>query len=188
MGEVSHLLQRMQDYLWPRGTGADIWAIVDGARDRYIYWFLLNSNSTHSCLYARPHIQNLSDSLKTQKLLEVAPYLIRLYPEDGLTRRLIEEGWGSSWGVFLKCDAGIDRLRRHLRSFLRVRDTSGKLMLFRYYDPRVLRTYLPTCTADELRTVFGPIECFWTETADPGTMLRFAVTGTKLRTDELRLQ
>jgi len=175
---VSQLLQRVQDYLWPRGTGGDIWAIVDGARDRYIYWFLLNSHLTQSCLYS---------GLKTQALAEAAPYLIQLYRDDRLTRRLIEEGWGSSWGVFLKYDASVHPLRRHLRSFLRVRDTSGRFLMFRYYDPRVLRVYLPTCTVDELRTVFGPIECFWTEAEDPGTMLRFAVTGTKLRVDELRL-
>jgi hypothetical protein len=46
-------------------------------------------------------------------------------------------------------------------------------MVFRYYDPRVLRAYLPTCSIGELRTVFGPIECFWMEDKSPGTALEF---------------
>jgi hypothetical protein len=48
-------------------------------------------------------------------------------------------------------------------------------MVFRYYDPRVLRVYLPTCVTAELRTVFGPIECFWTESESPEYMLDFRV-------------
>jgi hypothetical protein len=171
-------LQRAQDYLWPRGTGGDIWAIVDGARDRYIYWYLRNSHLNHSCLYSGPLAPGLA---------EVAPYLIQLYADDRLTKRLIEEGWGKSWGVFLKFDASMNILRRHLRTLLRVRDTTGRDLIFRYYDPRVLRIYLPTCTTEELRTVFGPIECFWTEGEDPETMLRFAFNGTRLSIDELRV-
>jgi len=46
-------------------------------------------------------------------------------------------------------------------------------MVFRYYDPRVLRVYLPTCVRSELRTVFGPIERFWTEGENPDKMLEF---------------
>jgi len=44
-----------------------------------------------------------------------------------------------------------------------VKDERGNRLVFRYYDPRVLRVYLPTCSPSELRTVFGPIECFWAE-------------------------
>jgi hypothetical protein len=176
---ASQPLERVQGQLWPKGTGADVWAIVDGARDRKIHWSLVNSYLTHSCLYS---------GQLPPVLEEVAPYLVQLYADDGLTRRLIEEGWGQSWGVFLKCDASIHTLRRHLRGFLTVRDPSGKRMVFRYYDPRVLRVYLPTCTADELRTVFGPIECFWTEGEDRGTLLQFAFSGRKLSVEELRLE
>jgi hypothetical protein len=53
-------------------------------------------------------------------------------------------------------------------------------MVFRYYDPRVLRVYLPTCNAEELATVFGPIETFWTEGSDPATLLEFHRDGGKL--------
>jgi hypothetical protein len=33
----------------------------------------------------------------------------------------------------------------------------GKIVYFRFYDPRVLRAYLTTCTDDEIRTFFGPV-------------------------------
>jgi hypothetical protein len=172
-------LERIQGYFWPKGTGADVWAIVDGASDRQIHWSLTNSHLTHSCLYS---------GQLPPVLEEVAPYLVQLYSDDGVTRRLIEEGWGKSWGVFLKCGASMHNLRRHLRGFLTVHDESGRRLVFRYYDPRVLRAYLPTCTTDELRTVFGPIECFWTEGEDRRAMLQFAFNGRKLDVEELRLE
>jgi hypothetical protein len=53
-------------------------------------------------------------------------------------------------------------------------DSWRRRMTFRYYDPRILSTYLPGCNSDELQTVFGPIECFWTEDQeDPRQMLEF---------------
>jgi hypothetical protein len=54
-----------------------------------------------------------------------------------------------------------------------VRDPSGNRLVFRYYDPRVLRVYLPTCYIGELGTVFGPINRFWTESDDREDMLEF---------------
>ena len=39
-----------------------------------------------------------------------------------------------------------------------VQKPSGNAVFFRYYDPRVLRTYLPTCEPDEIKTVFGPVK------------------------------
>ena len=36
-------------------------------------------------------------------------------------------------------------------------------MIFRFYDPRVLRKFLPTCNADELQTFFGKVETFFAE-------------------------
>ncbi|MFY2558205.1 hypothetical protein ACN469_11275, partial [Corallococcus terminator] len=51
------------------------------------------------------------------------------------------------------------------------------------YDPRVLRTYLPTCNAEELRFVFGPIRSFLMEDEDGSMLLRFS-----LRDEELVLE
>jgi hypothetical protein len=102
-----------------------------------------------------------------------APYLVQLDREDRFTRYLIDTGWSRSWATFLRTETGIKQLRRHLRDFLRVRDESGKRLIFRYYDPRVLRVYLPTCWPAELSTFFGPISAFITGGEDPGEILEF---------------
>jgi hypothetical protein len=165
------LREAIRRRLWPEGEGRDIWAILDGARNDRVYSHLVDSYLNSSCLYAG----------QLPRELEVAaPYLVNLERDDALTERVIDDGWGDSWGVFLKSGTSLPRLRRHLREFLVVRDQAGRRLVFRYYDPRVLRVYLPTCTTEELRTVFGPIDAFWMEDAEPSTMLEFRFDGRKL--------
>ena len=149
--------------------------IVDGARDRAIYGFLLDSYLEYSCLYHG----EISPELEL-----AAPYLVQLDYDDSYSTKLIDRAWGASWGVFLKCDTSMSTLRRHLRTLLTVRDQRGKLLLFRYYDPRVLRVYLPTCLPDELKTVFGPIDRVWMEDENPETMLEFRLDRGRLERGE----
>jgi len=109
------------------------------------------------------------------------------YDDSRLTRHVLEEAWGQRWGLFLRCDASMDKLRRHLRRFLLVKDPGGRRLVFRYYDPRVLRVYLPTCFAGELQEVFGPVESFWTEAEEPSSMLQFRRQANALVKDQIDL-
>lgn len=154
-------LDSLETLFWPEGFSRDMWMIVDGARDHDVYPSLLSSYLDYSCLYAGD---------LTPKLERAAPYLVQLEFEDRYTRNLIRRAWGNSWGVFLRCNGTMAEIRRHLRQFLRVRDARGRFLIFRYYDPRVLRVYLPTCTSDELRTVFGPVKSFYMEGENPAAL------------------
>jgi hypothetical protein len=156
----------LEDTLWPRGERRDIWMIVDAARDRRIFGMLLECRLQYSCLYS---------GFLPPRLEIAAPYLVQLEYQDGYARRILDRAWGNSWGVFLKCDLRLEQLRRHLRHFLIARDALGGRLVFRYYDPRVLPVYLPTCLDDELRTFFGPIECFWTENQAPEGLLELRI-------------
>jgi len=69
-----------------------------------------------------------------------------------------------------------------------VHDPDGKPMYFRYYDPRVLRTYLPTCNAQELETIAGPVEWFLVEAEDSSIALRFDVQSGALKQQQFTLQ
>jgi len=165
--------QAIEHYLWPNGPSRDVWMILDCARDqKRIFRFLLACHLEQSCLYAGP----ISPALEM-----AAPYLLQLEHDNQETRNLIELSWGNSWGVFLRSPTNLNNLRKHLRRFLIVHDPQGRRMAFRYYDPRILRGYLPTCNSEELRFVFGPIEYFWTEhRTDPDHMLEFQRDGGKL--------
>ena len=45
--------------------------------------------------------------------------------------------------------------------------------MFRFYDPRVLRVYLPTCTGDEAEEFFGPVPEILAESEDGGSLLSY---------------
>jgi hypothetical protein len=102
-----------------------------------------------------------------------APYLVVLRADDPFTEWLLREGWGRHWGIFAVSKADLRDLRTHLRTLLKVYGPDLKPLFFRYYDPRVLRTYLPTCNAQELQAVFGPVLRYLMEDEEPATLLKF---------------
>jgi len=107
------------------------------------------------------------------ELAKVAPYLVRLEPNSEFAKWVLREGWGKHWGVFVVAPADFLAMRRHLRRFLIVHTTDGKPFYFRYYDPRVLRNYLPTCDREQLEQMFGPAASYVAEADQPGVLLCF---------------
>ncbi len=120
-------------------------------------------------------------------IAEVAPYLVRLTKGSQDTRRLVDAAWGNAWGVFLQSKADLEPLRRHLRLFLSVLTEKKKKLLFRFYDPRVLRPYLPSCTEQELQTFFGPIDAYVLEGEDPDEAVVHARVDKKIEARTARL-
>lgn len=170
-----HTLVRQQllSVLWPAGQSSrtDVFAVLDGARDARIVRRLDDYLDTKACLYA---------GALTPELQNAAPHIMRLFRDDGYCRALLDDGWGNAWGVFLHSELSLPSLRKHLRRFLIVQGPRGGRLIFRWYDPRVLRIYLPTCNAHELRTVFGPINAFVAEGREPGTAHHFSFDGIRL--------
>lgn len=117
------------------------------------------------------------------ELLEVAPYLVHMQPHASFTSDLLSRGWGHAWGIWLVSAAPFEEVRRHLRRFLRVKDERGRQLLFRDYDPIVLATFLPTCTAGELAELFGPIDAFLVETGTDSVLTEMRFDGMVLHTE-----
>jgi Domain of unknown function (DUF4123) len=172
--------QRLLSTLWPAGESspADVYVILDGARDVRIASRVESYLDQKACLY---------EGTLPRELTNAAPHLLRLFCDDRFCRRLIEDGWGHSWGVFAIAPSSLTSLRRHFRKFMVVRGPNGNRLVFRWYDPRVLRVYLPTCNVEELRTVFGPIEAYVVEGREAGTAHRFAFDGERLTNTIIRL-
>lgn len=167
----------LRSALWAKGPRADIWAIVDTARDPKAYWTLVNSHLNYSCLFAG----HLPGALE-----QAAPYLVQLDSEDVYTDHLATQ-LGNSFGIFFQYDGAMKAVRHHLRKLLTVRDPSGRKLLFRYYDPRVLRVFLPTCDSTELNQVYGPIKTYWTEGDEPNSLIEFRQGRKGLETSRLKI-
>lgn len=152
-----HVIERLRELLFA-SEGESTYAVLDGASVPGLMEKLLAAKEEWACLYR--------GELKPD-LAEVAPYLVKLRADGALTDWILTEGWGNHWGIFAVTPVGLEALRRQFRQFLRVKDHAGQILYFRYYDPRVLRVYLPTCNTAELRIVCGPITRFLAEAESP---------------------
>jgi hypothetical protein len=142
-----------------------LFALLDAARSYQVLEILRPSGEHYQSLYEGPQGDELADW---------APYLVALPADSPLRQALVREGWGQSWGVYLTCSLPFAEVRKHFRKFLLVQSQAdGRTLYFRFYDPRVLRLFLPTCNASETAGFFGPIRAFLLEAADPGSLLRF---------------
>lgn len=148
-----------------------LYAVLDAARDERVLASLIGSEARFQSLY---------EGWQAQSLADVAPFLVSLPLDGPFLDRLLEQGFGRAWGVFLSSDLPFEEIRRQLRQHLKVTDEDGRHLLFRWYDPRVLRAYLPTCTPFEAQVFFGPIERMFCEGPHGGEWMAFTSTPTEL--------
>ncbi len=136
-----------------RSQETPLYAVLDAARDERILELLHESIEEYHSLYEGP---------QGEALAKVAPYIVSLPRKDSwLLEALVQEGWAASWGVYLTSPLPLRLVRRHLRKFLMVEaeGIEGNLY-FRFYDPRVLGAFLPTCSEEARKEFLGETRSF----------------------------
>ena len=129
-----------------------LYAVLDSARDRRILELLRESVEEHHSLY---------DGIEGETMAHVAPYLVRLESDSRLLAALTREGWGKRWGIYLTSPQPFKSVRRHLRRYLMVeRQDNRERVYFRFYDPAVLRVFLPATTVRQRAELFGAVDQF----------------------------
>jgi len=135
-----------------------LYAVMDASRGMRIPVLLHESVERARSLY---------EGLEGETLAEVAPFLVELPEGSGLLERLVMEGWGRRWGIYFTCRRSFSEVRRHLRRFLMVKDEeTHDRYYFRFYDPGVLRQFLPTCAVRQREQFFGDIITIFAEGED----------------------
>lgn len=143
-----------------------LFAVLDAARTERAVPLLRTAVDEYRCLY---------EGIDAEAQADGAPYLARIAPGSRLLPRLLAEGWGESWGIFVEAPVPFRELRAHLRKLLVVtRELDGLPMFFRFYDPRVLRVFLSVATPRQVEELFGPVDAFLVEAEAPRAVLRFA--------------
>jgi hypothetical protein len=155
--------------LWTAKKEADgkIYVVIDAARAPFIYRQLAGSSNRRACLLTGE---------QASMLAAVAPYLVELGKNDPLSQWLFNQGWGKSWYIFAESAASFVQLRNHVRSFYRVTNDMGKQLFFRYFDPRVLRVFFPTCDPQQLSNIFGPVRRYVLESETGNELIEYTVT------------
>ncbi|MCF0060627.1 DUF4123 domain-containing protein [Dyadobacter chenwenxiniae] len=133
-------------------------------------------NPLHASLYRNKEGQD-------EILPSVAPFLFTYPYTADFEEFVMGEGWGNSWGLWVESNAEFEELYKHFRRFLMVQTEDGQELYFRFYDPRVLRIFLPTCDQDQLAEFFGPVSQFVMEDEDPAFCILFSLWQAQLFVD-----
>ncbi|QXE87783.1 DUF4123 domain-containing protein [Geomonas nitrogeniifigens] len=166
-------MQRLNELLFSTGHSS-VFGILDGAMVPDLPDILSSFAPQYFCLMRGPLQPDLA---------QVAPYLVYLRRGCPFTDWLLAKGWGRHWGIYGGSNGSMMELRKHFRRLFHVSDETGKAYYFRFYDPSVLRNYLPRCTDEETAEFFGPLEWIVAEENDPGTARKFFLTDTASRDD-----
>jgi hypothetical protein len=161
-----------------REERSPLYAVLDAARDPRIRLLLGEAGEQIASLYA---------GFQGEILGDVGPTLVHLPHGSPLLDTLVDNGWGESWGVFLTSGHPFIEVRKHLRRFLLIESGAGKQMYFRFYDPRVLRGFLPSCRPRQIEALFEEIESFTMEAEEPRKLLRFTAQAGKVVREESAL-
>jgi hypothetical protein len=146
---------------------ARVFMVLDGAQIPELRMKIYEMRPVHYCL--------LSGELEPD-MQEVAPYLVRILPNTPFTDWVLAECWGKNWGIFAQTRETVIEMRKHFESLITVYDEQGTPMMFRYYDPRVWRQFLPTCQPQEIKTIFGKIDAFFVESEDKESLIRYEIS------------
>lgn len=106
----------------------------------------------------------------------VVPYLVAVDPPT--LDWIVETLWKEPWGIFVLAKADLGTLSQHFRRFLVVQLPDGEKWFFRFYDPRMLKTYLTNCTAQELNKFFESIRAIGVAGSAPVCM-EFLMAGAR---------
>ncbi len=139
-----------------------LYCLLDAACDKTIPSLLALAQEQKQCLY---------DGQSASDLADWAPYLVKLSHGSPFTKALLDLGWGKGWASYFTSNASFEEIRHHFRKFLMIQLQGGQEVYFRFYDPRVLREFLPTAAPEEAAIFFGPAQQWLIEAEEPETML-----------------
>ena len=158
---------------WLFDTQLPLYCLLDPGAHAMVPSLLAQASEPKESLY-----EGDADSM----LAKFAPYIVQLGPDSELLHALVENGWGQAWGCFFASEASLEELGKHFRKFFMVQLEGGKEIYFRFYDPRVLRGFLPAGSADELAAFFGPVRVWMIEAKNSAMMLKITNASEGLRT------
>jgi hypothetical protein len=127
----------------------------------------------HKAIALNAANQSLYKGGPNEALHGVAPHLFTLEFKRDFKNWFVKEGWGNAWGLIVKTPVTFEELAKHLCKFLIIKTERNEKLYFRFYDPRVLRVFLPTCDKEQLKEFFGPVKMFIMEDEDPAYTLQF---------------
>lgn len=128
----------------------------------------------------------LRTSIQPEDFETITPHLLPCEVESQLYNWITTDGKGDSWGIFVKSELDLEPLVEQLQKLLIVSmETNGRWVYFRFYDPRVLRGFLPGCEKKQLEELFTGVESFYCEAEDDDFQMHFSLEKGKLKVEKI---
>ena len=154
------------ELLFDCGAHQGVYLVIDGAKVPVLVEALEEHDLDADCVFPGQLAPDVAS---------VAPYVVRAEAQGQFTDWILSEHWGQSALIALRSEHDLRSVVKHLRQLKSAQLPDGTRAYFRFYDPRVLRAYLPTCTEDELGKVLGGVlDSLWVEARGGGTALEFS--------------
>lgn len=145
--DKAEIKRQLEDRLFD-GSGAHVYAVLDGARNLETLAMLEESDASFLCVFT---------GRLDPEVAVTAPYLVELREDDDLFDEIFDDGWGEARGIFFVSDYRLRSVRRHLRSLTYAEMPDGEIVIFRFYDPRALRKFMPLATPEQREAMFGGV-------------------------------
>ena len=156
----------------------EYYIIVDGASKYFDSQFFVENSIELKSLFKVPIESTLnvvSPKLSLQSIYSLDKSNILLYLS------------GKAFFIILEYHGDFEIIYNHFRRLIIVENEDDFTKLyFRFYDPRVLRIFLPTCSANQLEELFGPVDRFICEDEDADFALVFSLSKGKLITEKTK--
>jgi len=146
---------------------SDWYAVIDTAQDPAL----------HPLVAATPGHQCLVSGEVSPVLAAALPYVVPMRKGEPLADAWSAHGSGRNWGILLQSSRRAEGLRTHFKKFINAMLPDGTVALFRFYDPRVFRTFIAAATPDERAPWFDGIDRYSVESATPGQFHDFRLAG-----------
>ncbi|HEY4242949.1 MAG TPA: DUF4123 domain-containing protein [Kofleriaceae bacterium] len=129
----------------------------DGIRDYWLRYLQRLPGRVYAILDAARGARTTAPrDVLIPELPDVSPFVVA--PTARELRELVFAGWGNAWGIFATSTYSRDLVVAHAQQLLHSQLASGERVLFRFYDPRVLRAVAPACSSAERDELLGPFE------------------------------
>lgn len=127
------------------------YAVVDSTRHAELYNFI-TEHAVHQCLYS---------DIEAIRLARYAPYCVDLDRSPEFVSRWFAhagQGWHMHWGWLFQSRLSLAALQHHFKKISHIQLPNQQPLLWRFYDPRVLKKSLPGLSQEQTAENFGALQ------------------------------
>ncbi len=159
---ADHLLSALTE----TALGTRLFCMIDSARNPYtIPHLVMALTRAADCLFSGNAKQELGDQ---------TAWVADVTDDRATLEALLDEGYGKGMLSFAFSALDLRAFITHLKKFTKIRDAKGTEHFFRFYDPKVMRQYVPVFNETQHKAFFaGLTSAMFEDTRDPAKLIRF---------------